>query len=84
MAKATRTSKKAIGLLSSDRCIILKTYPSLLNYFRATSLAITLKVSSSERKIVFFVDRKCPNFSMRLHLIANARKVDVSELQVKN
>ena len=33
--------------------VILKTYPSLLNYFSAKSLAIVLKVSASERKLDF-------------------------------
>ena len=33
--------------------LILKTYPSLFNYFSTTSFAIALKVCSSGRKRIF-------------------------------
>ena len=33
--------------------VILKTYPSFLNYFSTTSFAIALKVSFSGRKRIF-------------------------------
>ena len=36
----------------------------LLNYFSATSLFFTMKVSSCERKTIFSVHRKCPSFCM--------------------
>ena len=39
-----------------------KTYPSFLNHFSTNSLAITLKVSSSQRKI-FFLFMVCVQIS---------------------
>ena len=41
----------------------MKIYPSLLNYFSATSLAIALKVSS----------RKCLNFLVPLRLLTREK-----------
>ena len=38
--------------------VLMKTYPSFLNYFRTTSFAIALKLSFSGRKIIFlFMER---------------------------
>ena len=34
---------------------VLKTYRSLLNYFNATGVSITLKVSSREKRFVFLL-----------------------------
>ena len=62
--------------------VILKTYPSFLNYFSTTSLAIALKVSFSERKRIF-CSWKVSKF-IHAASFANARKVNVSEFQVKN
>ena len=62
--------------------LILKTYPSLFNYFSTTSFAIALKVCLVEEKEFF-----CPwKVSKFLHTasFANGRKVDVSEFRVKN
>ena len=57
---------------------VLKTYPSLLNYFNATGVSITLKVSSRGKKISVLT-KKCPNFSMRLPLRTRGKlKVGVS------
>ena len=62
--------------------LILKTYPSLFNYFSTMSFAIALKVCSSGRKRIFLFVK----VSKFLHTasFANARKVDVSEFQGKN
>ena len=45
--------------------------------FSATSLTITPKVSSSERKRIFSVDRKCSNFSMLLRLRTPGKLISV-------
>ena len=37
----------------SNEFVILKTYPSFLNYFSTTSFAVVLKVSFSGRKRIF-------------------------------
>ena len=37
----------------SNEFVILKTYPSFLNYFSTTSFAIALKVSFSGRRRIF-------------------------------
>ena len=34
---------------------VLKTYPFLLNYFNATGVSITLKVSSREKRFLFLL-----------------------------
>ena len=57
---------------------VLKTYRSLLNYFNATGVSITLKVSSRGKKISVLT-KKSPNFSMRLPLRTRGKlKVGVS------
>ena len=40
--------------------VILKTYPSILNYFSATSLTIAQKVSPGQRKIIFLFIESVP------------------------
>ena len=46
----------------------MKAYSSFLKYFSSMSLAVSLKVSSSELKKSCSVDGKCPNFSVQLYL----------------
>ena len=54
---------------------VLKTYPSLLNYFNATGVSITPKRKEKNSVLI----KKCPNFSMRLPLRTRGKlKVDVS------
>ena len=60
----------------------MKTYLSFLNYFSTTSFAIALKVSSGGRKIIFLIMESVK--FLHADSFANARKVDVSEYQVKN
>ena len=61
------------------------TYPSFLNYFSTMSLsiAIALKVSFSGKK-EFFCSMESVQISPCGFVCRDARKVDVSEFQVKN
>ena len=63
--------------------VILKTYPSFLNYFSTPSFAIALKVSLSGRKRIFLF-MESVQISLHAASFANATKVNVSEFQVKN
>ena len=56
----------------SNEFVILKTYPSFLNYFSTTSFAIALKVSFSGKK-EFFCSWKVSKF-LHAASLANAKK----------